>query len=211
MLSVARALLAVVGLAVLVATLTPASRDWIVRQAAALNAAVVEPAGSVSAVGEIRSEASSSLRERQAVTEFIARRYRVAEQAIAGYVAAAYRAGAEHRVDPLLILAVAAVESRFNPVAESVVGAKGLMQVVPKFHYEKLAAHGGVDALLDPDVNIDVGARILREYLGRFREMETALQVYAGAADEAAAQYAGKVLAERLRLEQLIARLRRSA
>lgn len=213
-LSLARGVLALVGLVAVIAAATPASRDWIVRQAVTLSQIAVATSGSVSkvsATGEIQAEDRATLRERRAVIEFLARRYRVAEQATAGYVAAAYRAGAEHRVDPLLILAVIAVESKFNPVAESALGATGLMQVIPKFHYEKFAAHGGVDALLDPEVNIEVGTQILREYLKRFSEIETALQMYAGAADDPNAQYTSKVLAERSRLEQLRVRLRRSA
>ena len=110
---------------------------------------------------------------------------------------------------PALILAVAAVESKFNPVAESAFGAKGLMQIIPRFHPEKLAEHGGPDALLDPEVNIDVGAQILREYLRRFGETEAALQMYAGASDEPGTAYAAKVLAERARLEQLLRQVRR--
>lgn len=141
-------------------------------------------------------------REQRAVAEFIARRYRVAEEAIARFVASAYRAGSELKVDPLLILAVMAVESRYNPVAESVLGAKGLMQVIARFHHDKLLEHGGEAALLDPDVNIQVGARILNEYLRRFGDVETALQMYAGAFDEPTSQYSSKVLAERARLKQ---------
>lgn len=212
--SLARAMLALVGLLVVIAAATasmPFSREWVVRQAIALTQLAAEPAGSTSTAGEIRAEDRADLRDRQAVTEFIARRYRVAEEAISAYVATAYRAGAEHRVDPLLILAVVAVESRYNPVAESVVGAKGLMQVIPKYHHEKLDEHGGADALLDPHVNIKVGAQILREYMRRFGEMQITLQMYAGASDEPNAVYAGKVLAERTRLEQALNRARRNA
>jgi soluble lytic murein transglycosylase-like protein len=106
---------------------------------------------------------------------------------------------------------VTAIESRFNPVAEGSMGAMGLMQVIPRFHPEKLAGHGGEQALLDPEINIQVGTRILREYLGRFRELEPALQKYAGAFDEPTAQYTGKVLAEKARLQQAIGRTRREA
>ena len=142
-------------------------------------------------------------REQRAVTDYIAKRYRVSDTAVAGFVAAAYRAGAEYNVDPGLILAVMAVESRYNPVAESTVGAKGLMQVMPKYHLDKLMDHGGEPALLEPEVNIQVGAQILREYQRRFRDTETALQVYAGAFEEPSSQYANKVFAERARLEVL--------
>ncbi|MGQ0653360.1 MAG: transglycosylase SLT domain-containing protein [Betaproteobacteria bacterium] len=168
-------------------------------------------APSVVAEGQIRASAAESRveREQRAVTEFISKRYRVAEQAIAGFVSAAYRAGAEHSVDPLLILAVMAVESRYNPIAESVMGAKGLMQIMPRFHLDKLLDHGGEPALLDPEVNITVGAQILREYQRRVGDLEAALQMYAGAFDEAGGQYSAKVLAEKARLEVLRAKARR--
>ena len=156
------------------------------------------------AAGPIQSQAETAVeREQRAVTEFIAKRYRVSDAAIASYVAAAYRAGEQYSVDPLLILAVMAVESRYNPVAESLVGAKGLMQVIPKYHLDKLVDHGGEPALLEPEVNILVGTQILREYQRRFRDTETALQAYAGAFDEPTSQYANKVFAERARLEIL--------
>ena len=171
-----------------------------------LGSLVSEPAGSA----PIRPVADSPLeREQQAVTEYIARRYRVAEDAIARFVATAYRAGAEYRVDPLLILAVMAVESRYNPVAESVMGARGLMQVIPKYHPEKLEPHGGDEVLLDPAVNIRIGAQILREYQRRFGDTETALQMYAGALDEPTSQYATKVFAEKARLEALRVKARK--
>jgi len=83
--------------------------------------------------------------------------------------------------------------------------------VIPRFHTDKLAEHGGEGALLDPQVNIQVGAQILREYLRRFGEIETALQMYAGAFDEPNSAYASKVLAERARLEQILRQSRRSA
>jgi soluble lytic murein transglycosylase-like protein len=156
------------------------------------------------AAGPIQPQVQTALdREQRAMTEFIAKRYRVSESAIASYVSTAYRAGEQYSVDPLLILAVVAVESRYNPVAESVVGAKGLMQVIPKYHLEKLIDHGGEHALLEPEVNILVGTQILREYQRRFRDTETALQAYAGAFDEPTSQYANKVFAERARLEVL--------
>jgi len=164
-----------------------------------------DPFASTLASGAIQASAVDSPieREQKAVTEFISRRYRVSDLAVAGFVAAAYRAGAQYSVDPLLILAVMPIESRYNPVAESVMGAKGLMQVIAKHHPEKLAEHGGEQALLDPEINIAVGAQILREYYRRFGDLETSLQMYAGAFDEPTSQYANKVLAEKARLEVL--------
>jgi soluble lytic murein transglycosylase-like protein len=209
--SAARTLFALVGLAVVLAAGLPAPRDYVLRQLAVWTDAWEAQAGNTT-VGTIQPGfESAAAREQRAVTEFISKRYRVAQDAIAGFVAIAYRAGNERKVDPLLILAVMAVESRYNPVAESSMGAKGLMQVMPKFHADKLAEHGGESALLDPHINIQVGAQILREYLRRFGETETALQMYAGAFDEPNSFYALKVLAERARLEQMLRQIRRPA
>lgn len=149
-------------------------------------------------------------REQQVVAGFIAKRYRVAEDAAGEFVAVAYRAGARFSLDPLLILAVMAIESRYNPVAESVMGARGLMQVIPKYHPEKLEPHGGEQALLEPEVNILVGAQILREYQRRLGDTEAALQMYNGAFDEPTSQYANKVFAEKARLEALRLKARKS-
>lgn len=174
----------------------------------AIEAMVVAPLAA--AADPIQPVADSPLeREKRAVAEYIARRYRVADDAIAGFVALAYRAGEEFRVDPLLILAVMAIESRYNPVAESVVGARGLMQIIAKYHPEKVDPHGGDQALLEPAVNIRVGAQILREYQRRFGDTETALQMYAGALDEPTSQYSMKVFAEKARLDALRAKLRK--
>ena len=209
--SAARALLALLGLAVVLVAVLPGPRNALRYQFAAWAETWEDQSGTVIAGTIQAGSGSAAVREQRAVTDFIARRYRVAPEATAGFVATAYRAGIAWKVDPLLILAVMAVESRYNPVAESIMGARGLMQVIPKFHADKLAEHGGEGALLDPHVNIQVGAQILREYLRRFGETETALQMYAGAFDEPNSSYAFKVLAERARLEQMLRQLRRSA
>ena len=160
--------------------------------------------------GPIQAQEETAVeREQRAVTEYIAKRYRVSDTAVAGYVSIAYRAGAQHKVDPLLILAVMAVESRYNPVAESVVGAKGLMQVMPRFHLDKLMDHGGEPALLEPEVNILVGTQILREYQRRLGDTEAALQMYAGALSDPTSQYAQKVIAEKERMQQAVRRVDR--
>ena len=201
-----KGVLALIGLAALGFLFLPAEREALL---AWLGEDAPGPAATVAA-GPIGSHPDVVLEEeRRLVTGYIARRYRVSEVAVASFVDAAYRAGARHSIDPLLILAVMAVESRYNPVAKSDMGAKGLMQVIPRFHLEKLADHGGELALLEPEVNILVGAQILREYMNRVRDTETALQMYAGALDEPTAQYSAKVFAEKARLDALRQRARK--
>lgn len=190
--------------------LLAASREAVISQAAVALSATVPP-GVNFATGPIQPPVLTPReREQRAVAEMLAKRFRVAQEAVGGFVAAAYRVGKDTSVDPLLILAVICVESRFNPVAESTFGAKGLMQIIPKFHKEKLVAHGGDDALLDPEVNILVGAQVLREYMRRFGGTESALQAYAGAFEEPTSMYSKQVLSERSRIEQTVAKLRRA-
>ena len=208
----ARGALALLGLAVSFVIAIPSLRDTILQAPSFPEVVVAVDNPQQAAVISTAAEEATLLEnpEQRALAEFIAKKYRVAEEAIAGIVSSAYRAGAEHRVDPLLILAVVAIESRFNPLAESVFGAKGLMQVMPKYHKDKLPQPGGDSALLEPDINIQVGAKILREYLRRSGETESALQMYVGVGSEDVL-YPEKVLAERARMKQLAERVKRLA
>jgi hypothetical protein len=140
----------------------------------------------------------------RALSEFVARRYRVSQDAAFDLVTLAHGAGHQLQLDPLLIIAVIAVESRFNPIAESRAGAKGLMQIIPKYHGDKLEEFGGEQAVFEPSANIHVGARILKEYLRRTGNLGIALQMYAGALSDDEDQYTRKVLNERYRLQQVV-------
>jgi soluble lytic murein transglycosylase-like protein len=152
----------------------------------------------------LQAETIQRDRRLQALANHLARRYRVAPEPIEELVHAAFAAGRLTQLDPLLILAVIAIESRFNPIAESDYGARGLMQVVPRFHLEKLAGHGGEATLLEPHTNILVGTRILDEYIQRAGSLEAGLQLYNGAPDDPARGYAQRVLAEQQRLTQVL-------
>ncbi len=209
-----RALFATAALgAVFAVTFFPLPHEAVARQIV-LRPAAGDSAGTeyfASMIEARQAPSAAVLDEQRVVVEFIAGRYRVAHEAVAPFVVTAYRVGKESAVDPLLILAVIAIESGFDPAAESVLGAKGLMQVMAKFHMAKVALLGDQDVLLEPEANIRVGTQILREYLRRFGETETALQMYAGAVDDPDSVYAHKVLAERSRIEQTLLRLRRAA
>ena len=156
--------------------------------------------------GAVAQQATESRRQ-HALATYLARRYRVSAAATRDLVGAAFRAAELTNLDPLLILSVMAVESSFNPIAESSYGAKGLMQVVPRYHTEKLAFHGGAETVLDPQTNIRVGAEILSDYIRRAGSLEAGLQMYAGAAEDADSQYAQKVLAEKRLLTQEVKKL----
>jgi hypothetical protein len=106
----------------------------------------------------------------------------------------------------LLIIAVMGIESSFNPIAESRMGARGLMQIIPKYHREKLQPFGGEKAVFDPSANVVVGTQILKEYLRQTGNLGIALQMYAGALDDRDDGYTRRVLSERQRLHQVLAR-----
>lgn len=144
----------------------------------------------------------------RAALEAVARRYRVSVDALEPIFTTAEASGRDLRLDPLLIVAVIAVESRFNPFSESVMGAQGLMQVIPRFHQDKLPKGADELSFFDPVVNVQVGARVLHESIRRNGGLVPGLQQFAGATDDPEQRYAGKVLAEKARLESLAARQR---
>lgn len=106
----------------------------------------------------------------------------------------AFLVGRQLQIDPLLLLAIIAVESRFDPQAQSPRGAQGLMQVLTVVHADRFDAFGGVTAAFDFAANIRIGAQILSEYLRRHESIDLALKHYVGAARMAHDQgYAAKV------------------
>jgi hypothetical protein len=119
-------------------------------------------------------------------------------------VAEAYEVGRQSRLDPTLILAIMAVESSFNPFAQSPVGAQGLMQVMTGVHSDKYDHFGGRLAAFDPLTNLRVGVKVLQECIARAGSLEGGLKFYVGAGNqESDGGYADKVLAEHARLIQV--------
>ncbi|CAN7467631.1 transglycosylase SLT domain-containing protein [Pseudoduganella sp. LjRoot289] len=145
-------------------------------------------------------------KQQQWVTSWLSKRYRVAGDAADMLVSTAYLTASEIKLDPLLILAVMAIESGLNPFAESPMGAQGLMQVMSKIHHEKFQEMGGVQAALNPVANIRVGSLILKDYVTRGGSVEAGLKTYVGAAAfETDDGYGSRVLAEYRRLKQVSA------
>lgn len=149
-------------------------------------------------------ESGGNSRQQQWVTNWLSKRYRVATDATNMLVSAAYMTAKEIKLDPLLILSVMAIESGFNPFAESPVGAQGLMQVMSKVHHDKFEDLGGVKAALNPVANIRVGSLILKDYVTRGGSVEAGLKLYVGAgASDSDSGYGARVLAEYRRLKEV--------
>lgn len=156
------------------------------------------------AVQRVTAVQPHELPKQQANVAFwLSRKYRVAPEPLGVLVAEAFEVGEKARLDPTLILAVMAVESRFNPFAQSPVGAQGLMQVLTRVHTEKYEDFGGQLAAFDPVSNLRVGARVLQDCIKRAGSIEGGLRLYVGAVTTDGSGYINKVMAEHLRIQSV--------
>jgi hypothetical protein len=213
MLEVGHNALALLGLAVVALVVFAAGRadlrheaerfalDWLqtrhevrAEQSGDILASVTEP----DAVARATAADPRALnREQAAVAQWIVRRYKVAPEPISRLVQEAWSVGQKAGLDPTLILAIMAIESSFNPFAQSPVGAQGLMQVMTRVHDDKYEAFGGVHAAFDPVTNLRVGVQVLKECIARAGSLEAGLRFYVGAALlDTDNGYVGRVLSE---------------
>ena len=139
--------------------------------------------------------------------EFVHRVHRLAEcepRAFANRIAATIAAAQAHGIDPTLVLAVAAVESKFRSGAVNpATGAAGLMQIMPKWHRDQILGVGGEPSLMLIAPNLTVGATILAEYLdAEGGDVNDALGRYLGTAG--ADRYVKRVDVERAHLTRVL-------
>lgn len=176
--------------------------DWLQARQIALLAPLAEPLEPSDRTLAVNPQ---ELPQEQArVVFWLSKKYRVAPEPLGLLVAEAYELGARTKLDPTLILAIIAIESGFNPFAQSPVGAQGLMQVMTRVHTDKYESVGGRLAAFDPVTNVRVGVKVLQECIARAGSLEGGLRFYVGAAnlpDDGG--YAAKVLAEHFRLSQV--------
>ena len=142
--------------------------------------------------------------EKTRVAKWISRKYKVSNEAVREIVEISFSAGGDFEVDPYVVIAVIAIESSFNPLAESSAGALGLMQVMPLIHRKKFEKYGGFDKSLDVKVNVYVGTEILKNFYLRYGNYQRALLAYVGVSQNSNSSYPKKVLRIRDRLKKLI-------
>lgn len=143
--------------------------------------------------------------QRDRIANYIVEQFRSKPNMARAVVHEAVLVGKQLQLDPLLLLAIIAVESRFDPMAQSNRGAQGLMQVRTSVHSARFDPFGGASAAFDFATNIRIGAQILQEHLTRHGSVDLALKHYVGAARMAHDQgYAAKVRKEKLKLEQIL-------
>ena len=146
-------------------------------------------------------------RQQAAVAYWLSNKYRVAPEPLSALVVEAYELGGRAKLDPTLILAVIAIESGFNPFAQSPMGAQGLMQVMTQVHSDKYDLFGGKLAAFDPLANLRVGVKVLQDCIERSGgSLEGGLRLYVGAGRAGEdGGYVEKVMAEHERIKQVAA------
>ena len=138
--------------------------------------------------------------EMQRVRDWVSDKYGVSGDTLEPVLVQTESCARDAGLDPLLIVAVMAVESSFDSMAVSRMGAQGLMQVIPRWHMDKIGEDAGENALFDPLLNVQVGTQVLVEGLQRFGTLQAALQYYGGARNDPEARYSKRVLAMKQRL-----------
>lgn len=87
------------------------------------------------------------------------------------------------KLPPLLILCLIKEESNYNPMVENSLGAIGLMQIIPKYHQDKIKKLNlNKYELFHIRNNIILGTQILRQYFDQNNnDIVKGLQKYVGA------------------------------
>src|SRR3954470_21882732 len=225
LLDVSHSMLAMVGLAVVAGALFMSSQDELrdsleARAWGWLEARHLARSGGEDLAAAAESELTSAgpvnisstadpadlTRAQANVARWIVRRYHVAPEPVARLVQESWTVGQRTGIEPTLILAVMAIESSFNPIAQSPVGAQGLMQVMTKVHSDKYESYGGHLAAFDPVSNLRVGVLVLKECIAKGGGLAGGLHYYvgAGALDDDGG-YAAKVMAEQELLKRVAA------
>ncbi|OPZ24795.1 MAG: murein transglycosylase C [Deltaproteobacteria bacterium ADurb.BinA179] len=98
----------------------------------------------------------------------------------------------EHGLDAELVVALIARESSFLPWAKSKADCVGLMQVNPRAHKDKCKGYSQAELYHIP-VNVEIGCKILREYMDKSKSVDEALGRYMGC--QGAVSYKRDILA----------------
>ena len=210
---ISRHSLALVGLVVVAVTLTFVARPglqltvnelvlgWLeMRQADSM-----DPPTNDAAYRSTATSVKGLPKNQLAITYSLSRRYRVSPEPIAALVTEAWEVGARSQIAPTLLLAIMAIESKFNPFTAGTQGAMGLMQIDPEARASELSPFGGRLAVFDPVTNLRVGARHLQDLMLQSETMEEALRQYAASSGQSeVSTYVERVLNEQKLLDKML-------
>ncbi len=200
------ALLFVVGHNNIRSSIERQALDWLQARQEAREPRVVVSLAEPDAISRATAVDPKALpRQQAAVASWLSRRYKVAPEPVSRLVQEAWQIGKRIGLEPTLILSVMAIESGFNPFAQSPVGAQGLMQVMTRVHDDKYQSFGGIRAAFDPVTNLRVGVLVLQECITRAGGLEAGLRSYVGAANlNDDGGYVAKVLGEQSHMKRVL-------
>jgi soluble lytic murein transglycosylase-like protein len=148
--------------------------------------------------------------EQASVTYWLSRKYKVSPEPLSVLVAEAFLLGERAKIAPTLILAIMAIESNFNPFAQSSVGGQGLMQILPGQQAHKLAQLGGPMATFDPLSNLRLGVSVLHDLSVQKGSIDAGLIAYAETTKSRESNYLERVLQEQQRLARVTQSVRQA-
>ncbi|MEW5700608.1 MAG: transglycosylase SLT domain-containing protein [Candidatus Zixiibacteriota bacterium] len=147
------------------------------------NVALTETLRQQRAEFERQNDEITRLRERLRILEAIEDlQTRLSPDEAAHLARHVYDYSRRHRIDPLLLLAMIDVESSFRTRSMSVMGARGLLQLLPSTGRAVAARLGqdwpGDDGLFEPEFNLRLAATYLSDLIDDFGSVEKALVAY---------------------------------
>lgn len=104
---------------------------------------------------------------------------KVAAKDIIRIVNAVFKEATKNNLDPFLILGMIKTESTFKPTSSNRSGAKGLMQVIPRYHRDKIRGRN----IMNIETNVEVGVQVYADCLNNNNgNMKKASRCYSGGA-----------------------------
>lgn len=109
-------------------------------------------------------------------------------------------------IEPILMLSVIGVESKYKQFAKSKMGAVGLVQVMPNYHRTKIneLKKDNLD-MWSVEGNIKLGVTIMKEYINLANgDIQRALQMYNGSTRDSRLTYSKKVFNQMENLDKAL-------
>lgn len=107
-------------------------------------------------------------------------RNKVPEKTLNKIIETTFRESQKQNIDPLFMLSVIYTESRFIPTAKNKSGARGLTQVMPRYHRDKIQGRN----IMNIETNIEVGTTVMVDCLtNNNHNVRAASRCYSGNAN----------------------------
>ena len=137
--------------------------------------------------------------DQDTLATYISKRYYVSKIYALQVVSVVYDTAARTHTDPMILLAIISVESRFNQHAMGTQGDIGLMQISPRWQQQLILEGGGEWPAWEVESNILLGARVLKRCMNQTKDITHALACY-----NTGPKYVGLIVDRQLRFQKLI-------